>query len=117
MEELEVLKEKLLKELKAFSLKDTMTVEQLTKIDTLAHALKNICKIMDSEENDGYSNKAYPTYHMMTDRSYPTPQYRNMGGYSKNDEIVAKLYSLMSSVPDEMTRMELQNTISRLESR
>ncbi len=119
MDELQTLKEKLLKELKAYGLKETLTVESLSKIDTLAHAIKSICKIMDhdsAEWNNGYSNAAYPNYRMNPQRTMPNQQMYG-GRYSKHDETVATLYSLMSSAPDEMTRMELQNTINRLESR
>ena len=58
MRELYDIKENLLKEMKAYAKKD-VTASSLTMIDTLAHALKNIDKVIEKcEEEEGgeYSN-------------------------------------------------------------
>ena len=55
MKELYELKEKLCDELKAYS-KREMSSGSLDVIDKLAHAIKNIDKIIENYDGNGYSN-------------------------------------------------------------
>lgn len=54
--ELYELKSKLIKELADCS-KDEISANNLSVIDTLAHAAKNVCKIMESMDDGGYSER------------------------------------------------------------
>lgn len=58
MQELYELRDKLCKELKEYSKKDKLDSSSLQIVDTLAHSLKNVCKIIESYEmeENGYSN-------------------------------------------------------------
>lgn len=59
MHELYELKEMLCKELEEIGGKGELTAGSLETVDTLAHALKNIDKIIENKENDGYSSRYY----------------------------------------------------------
>ena len=59
MHELYELKEKLCDELKDYGTKE-VTASNLEVIDKLAHATKNIDKIIEAYEGDGYSGRMYP---------------------------------------------------------
>ena len=112
MKELYELKEKLVDELKGFSRME-MTSTNLDKIDKLAHAAKNVCKIID-ESDDGASG-----YYSRTGRVYDGGSFRSsnrrdsMGRYSR-DGLADKLHELMEAAPDEHTRMEIQRLIDKM---
>ena len=112
MKELYELKEKLVDELKDYG-KMEMTSANLEKIDKLAHAAKNVCKIID-ESDEGNSG-----YYSRTGRIYDGRSFRNsyrrdsMGRYSR-DGLADKLRELMDETPDEKTRMEIQRLIDKM---
>ncbi len=56
MHELYELKEKLMKELEEYGSQE-MSAGSLEVIDKLAHAVKNICKIIEAYEEEGYSEE------------------------------------------------------------
>ena len=56
MHELYELKEKLMKELNEYA-SEEMSAGSLEVIDKLSHAIKNICKIIESAEDEGYSER------------------------------------------------------------
>lgn len=123
MHELYELKDKILKELKAYSRKGEITASSLTMIDTLAHALKNIDKIIEKcEEEDGYSSR--PSFESGSMRgAYSGRRYARrdaMGrysrdGYSGDDDMSMELQDLMRNAPDERTRQKIQNILDRME--
>jgi hypothetical protein len=105
MKELYELKERLIDELKDYGKKD-LSSGTIGMIDTLAHATKNLCKIIeDSEEgNSGY----YP------ERSYRGSYRRDgMGRYSRHG-LADKLRDLMDEAPDEKTRIEIQRIVEKM---
>ena len=110
MKELYELKDKLVDELKGFSRME-MTSTNLEKIDKLAHAAKNVCKIID-ESDDGSSG-----YYSRTGRMYDGGSFRtrrdSMGRYSR-DGLADKLHELMEEAPDEHTRMEIKRLIDKM---
>lgn len=106
MKELYDLKERLVDELKDYS-KMEMTSANLEKIDKLAHATKNLCKIIDDSE--GYSGR-YMYDDGMRGRSYKRD---SMGRYSRNS-LSDKLRELMDDAPDEHTRMEIKRLIDKM---
>lgn len=78
IEELYEIKEKLCKELKEYAKKDKLDVTSVQAVDTLAHALKNMCKIVESYEMEesGYSNAPMPRM--------PRISYNNGNSYGGN---------------------------------
>lgn len=118
------LKEKLLTELERYA-KSEVSNSNLGTVDTLAHAAKNICKIIDECEKEEYSGD---------DRSYEGDSYRNNGGrrsyrgdssyrrrrdamgrYSRDEEMISELRKMMENAPDDRTRSEFERFISKME--
>ena len=125
---LDKLKEDLIKELEDFERKG-ISVNNLSVVDTLAHATKNVCKIQEAC-GGGYSERSYRG--MSRDGSYDDmsrdgsygyeygESYRrgrdSMGRYtSRHGGMAAKLEELMDEAPDEQTRRELQKMIQKME--
>ncbi len=57
------LKKQLMEELEGFAKKGEINASSLAMIDTLAHATKNLCKVIEASEEEEYSNR-------MSRRSY-----------------------------------------------
>ena len=111
-------------------------------IDKLAHAAKNVSKVIECCEDDGYSN--YGGYsrrdvsenYVRPDGSYrdggmsyargrgPRAARDSMGRYSRDgysyddarDDMIRELRELMNDAPDEQTKKEFQRFISKMES-
>ena len=127
MHELYELKEKLCDELKEYGKKRDLSAESLEMVDTLAHAVKNLDKIIEVYEDEGYSENdgryynTGMTYH--GGRSYRGNSYargRNtrrdsMGRYSR-DGMADKLRELMEDAPDEKSREEIRRLADKMES-
>lgn len=142
MHKIKELKELLCKELEEFGGRTSLDRNALNDVDTLAHAIKNLDKILQGEEEysmaggsyrrsmrsyDGESNEG--SYRMSGRRdsmgryaregaSYA--RYRDgMGHYILNsaagDEFADKLRDLMEDAPDDRTRNEIQKLISKVE--
>ena len=136
MNELYELKEKLMDELKEYGSKE-MSAGSLEVVDKLTHTIKNLCKIIEDMDEEGYSE-----YYPMENRggSYRGGSYReggggsyargrgrnakrdsmgrysNEGGYSRtDDDFKSRLYSLMEEAPDEKTRSEIRRVIGKME--
>ena len=108
MNELHDLRDMLCKELKEYGKKD-LTAGSLSTIDTLAHALKNLDKVI---EDDGYSGHYYP--YSYDDRSYRMRDSRGRySGYSRSD-LKEKLHQLWDEAPDETTRTEIKRLIDKM---
>ena len=112
MKELYELKERLIDELKDYGKRD-LSGSSLDMIDKLAHATKNLCKII--EDSDEGSSGYYPR----TGRIYDGRSFRNsyrrdsMGRYSR-DGLADKLRELMDEAPDDRTRMEIQKLVEKM---
>ena len=139
MRELYELKEKLCKELKSYGDKRELTASSLAMIDTLAHALKNVNKVIENhEEEEGmYSSEGYPirpaheggymrgSYGDMPMNSYARGRYARrdaMGRYSRDEysgegQMVTELQDLMRNVTDDRTRQKIQDIIYKMEER
>lgn len=103
MKELYELKDRLIDELKDYGKKE-MTSGTVQMIDTLAHAAKNVCKIIESED-EGHSG-----YYPNDTRVY-RGSYR--GRYSRGS-LADKLRDLMDEAPDEKSRMEIQRLVEKM---
>lgn len=133
------LKEQLCKELEEYGQKGELTAGTLDVVDKLAHAVKNIDKIIEKyEEDEGYSGRYEEgmsngggMYRGTYNGSYNDGRHggsyargRNakrdsMGRYSRrssyDDGMIQELRDLMQDAPDERTRKEFQTFISKME--
>lgn len=127
MHKLEQLKELLCKELEEYGDRDNLDIGGLDVVDKLAHAIKNIDKIIEADDERysgrgrsyGYDRRSY-------EGSYDGGSYDggrsmrgrgrnarrdNMGRYSTMDD----MRRLMENAPDEQTRMEIERMMQRYE--
>lgn len=116
------LKEMLCKQLEDYGKKGEMSAAILERVDMLAHAVKNLDKIIESYEGTEYSG----TYSNRNsyERSMANGQstrrdsmgrYARDGGYSRGGDLVDQLRDLMGEAHDDRTRQEIQRLVSRLE--
>lgn len=129
MHKLHELKEMLCDELETYGAKGKLDANSLEIVDKLAHAIKNIDKILEGGEYSNYymDGRSYTDGRNYTDgRSYTDGSYRgrkrdSMGryaseGYSRaHEDIVHELRGMMDDVRDEHTRQEFKNFIKKLE--
>lgn len=143
MHKLYDLKEMLCRELEDYSNRDNLDINSLEIVDKLAHAVKNIDKIIESEEEQdgGMSGRSYRggMYDGGSYRggSYREGSYRDGGmsyargrgrnarrdsmgrysreRYSRDDNMADSIRDLMENAPDEQTRMELQRMMEKFE--
>lgn len=138
MHKLEELKEMLCEELEEYGAKDKLDMGGLEIVDKLAHAIKNIDKILESEDgyseargySRGYARMNYPREYSRGnygdsnyDDGYSMRRGRgrnakrdSMGRYARaNDMMVDELRELMNDAPDEQTRMEFEKFIQKME--
>lgn len=126
------LKEQLCKELEEYGEKGELTAGTLDVVDKLAHAIKNIDRIIEKyEEEEGsseesYNDGSYGSYGRRgrsynSGRSYArgrNAKRDSMGRYSRgsyDNGMVQELRDLMNDAPDERTRREFQSFISKME--
>lgn len=139
MQALYDLKEMLCKELEEYGKKGELSAGTLEIVDKLAHATKNLDKIIEAYEEEEYSNYGGSYNYggnmggVMTGRggsyrnggSYARGRGRNarrdsMGrysseGYSRTGDLAEQLRSLMEEAPDDRTRQEIQRIVTRME--
>ena len=135
MHKLETLKDMLCKELEEYGERDNLDVGGLEVVDKLAHAIKNIDKIIEKEEEQysgrgrsyGYDGRSYG-YDRSYDgrmydggRSYDDRSMRGRGRNAKRDSMGRyssaedDLRRLMENAPDEQTRKELERMMQRFD--
>ena len=132
MHEIYELKEALINELKEYGRKgEIKDIGALDIVDKLAHATKNLCKILDMAEDDGYSG--YDDgggYNVDGGHSYAgrkgakrnamgrySRNYRNYDNYSRNDDIgrmVDDVNGMMDDLPEDVRR-DAQRFVQKLE--
>lgn len=134
------LKEMLCKELEEYGNKGELTSGSLEVVDKLAHAIKNLDKIIEAyEEEDGSyagsyrgsyrgpyaqggnmgggSNRgSYARGRGRNARRDSRGRYSSEGGYSRAaEDMKEQLRELMEQAPNEMTRRELEKLVERME--
>lgn len=135
------LKDMLCEELEEYGKKDKLDVGGLEIVDKLAHTIKNLDKIIESYEDEGYSEAYYDgsyegTGNMGTGsyaRRYSRERGRgdyamargrgrnakrdSMGRYSRDGKMMAQeLRELMDDAPSEHIKMEMQKLIQKVEN-
>lgn len=99
-------------------------------IDTYAHTIKNMCKIIEEAEKEsggysGYSavpNMGYSGYQpnmRMDQNGYsggrgPNANRDSMGRYSSHGDMKAHLYEALNSASNDMERQNIQNLINSM---
>lgn len=130
MEKLYNLKERLVKELEGYGSKASLNASDLDIAMKLSSAVKNLCKIIDGEEGEGYSSRGYaygrdPGVEPGRDMSYARGRrnaprdsmgrYSGEMGYSRHGDPADQLRELMEQAPDEQTRRDLERVLRRME--
>ena len=126
MHDLYNLKEMLCKELSDYGKDGGLTLSSLSTIDTLAHAAKNVDKLIESAEKEEYSRRGgsyrdggYSNggYYYDDGNSYRRGRDR-MGRFVSRDssEMARRLREMSEEAPDENTRREIQRLAERMES-
>lgn len=127
------LKHKLCDALEEYGMREELTSSSLQTIDTLAHACKNICKIIEDKNEESYSmnGRSYEgsSYERMSGRAY-YPHFYDDGtstrrGRAANGRFVSRdgsdmarqLRDMMADAPDEQTRNDIQRLVEKMESR
>ena len=124
MHELHELKEKLLRELEEYGSKE-LSAGTLDVVDKLAHAVKNICKIID-EYGDDYSGDMHPYMGGSYARGrnarrdamgrYSSERGYSRDGYSRDGEDLARqIRDLMAEAPDEHIRRDMEKLLRKVE--
>lgn len=140
MHELMELKEKLCKELEEYGKKD-ISAGTLDVVDKLSHAIKNLDKIIESYEDEGYSGDMMGN-RMMGGTSYARRgrggsyeggsyarggrgrnarrdsmgRYSSERGYSRDAaDLADQLRDLMEDAPDETIRKDMERLLRKVE--
>lgn len=127
MHELYELKMMLCDELEKYGKKGDLSTGELDVVDKLAHATKNLNKIIESyEEETGHSGTYGPMHGVSYRSSYArgrNPRRDSMGRYSGErgysraaEDMVAQLRDMMQEAPDDATRREIERLIRKMES-
>ena len=113
---LEELKEKLMHELDMASSKTPMTVADISMVDTLTHAIKNLCKIIEAGE-EGYSGGDWRAEGYSGRRHYVRGHYsrdaygRDSYGNQSYREMLDREYS---NARDDRERETIRRMMDRL---
>lgn len=119
----------LCEELEEYSREEQVDMKNLEIIDKLAHAIKNIDKIIESEEGE-YSNESYNSYgsyrgtsRMANNSRYAMRgrkrdsmgRYSREGGYSRaENDFRMELEDMMRNAPTEQERMKYQRMLDEM---
>lgn len=129
MHKLYDLKDMLCEELKEYGSKDKLDVGSLDVVDKLAHAVKNIDKIIEAYEDGEYSNSyarggrsrmGGGSYEGSYRGSYARGRGSNarrdsMGRYSRGgDDFMMELRELMEDAPSEHIKQKMQAIMSEM---
>lgn len=117
MHDLYNLKEMLCKELSDYGKDGGLSLSSLDTIDKLAHAAKNVAKLI--EESDGYSRRNYSMdgYYYDDGNSYRRGRDR-MGRFVSRDgsEMAHKLREMMRETTDDGLKAEIRRLAEKMES-
>lgn len=117
MHDLYNLKEMLCKELSDYGKDGGLSLSSLDTIDKLAHAAKNVAKLIG--EDDGYSRRNYPMdgYYYDDGMSHRRGRDR-MGRFVSRDgsEMARKLREMMNETTDDGLKAEIRRLAEKMES-
>ena len=107
------LRDKLCGELEKYGSKE-MSAGALDVVDKLAHAVKNIDKIIEADEG-GYSSDGYVRSNRGSYARRRDSMGRYSGNYSRGGDIVDRLRDLMDDAPNDHARQEIQRLVTKME--
>lgn len=112
MHDLTNLKEMLVKELEEYGKSGNLSKSSLDAVDKLAHAAKNVIKVVEScEEEESYSKRSMG-YSRGYERSYADGRDN---GYSRSgNNLHGELYRLMETSEDPRTKEAIRELIDRI---
>lgn len=130
MHELMNLKEMLCQELENYGKSRELSPSSLEMIDILAHACKNVCKIIESKEDMGGGSYRDNSYYgggraysrdgyYYDDGGMSTRRGRDrMGRFTSRDgsEMARKLRDMMGEVTDDGLKYEIKKLADKMES-
>jgi len=108
MHKLHDLKDMLVRDLCEYAERSQLDRNDIAEVDTLAHATKNLCKII-RDLDDGYSGDS-PDGTVY--RGY-TGRRDSMGRYSRSGSLADEIRAMMDNIPDDRTRQALQRLANR----
>ena len=113
------LKSQLIDELEKIGKKGELNSASLEMVDTLAHACKNICKIIEACEDEEYSSRmsrrSYRSYDDgMSRRRDPMDRYGVERGRAYSSGEAEDLERMMQNAKDEHTRRALQQALQTI---
>ena len=111
MHELYKLRDDLCDELKGYAEKG-VSAGSLGTVDTLAHTIKNLDKIIDASDEE-YSSRSYPDGMGGSYRRSYARRRDGMGRYSRAD-FADKLHEMMQDAPNDQIRREMQKLAEKL---
>ena len=129
MHELYELKDRLLQELEEYGKKE-LSAGTLDVVDKLAHAVKNLCKIIEMKEDEDEDSGEYRMRPMggsyargrrgnvKRDRMgrYSSEMGYSRDGYSRDGkELARQLRDLMDDAPDEHIRRDMERLLTKVE--
>ena len=118
MHNLYKLKDALVKELSDYGEEGGLTASSLDAIDKLAHAAKNVSKVIECCEDEGYSREGHSYRDVSRDYVRPDGSYRHYddasyrGRGAKRDSMGR--YSREEGSMDEHTKEKLREMIEKL---
>lgn len=134
MHKLYDLKDMLCEELEQFGSRDKLTSSSLETVDKLAHAAKNVGKLIEMCEEEEYSmdggmsrrnsyRNSYDRGRYSTDGYYYDDGMSHRRGRAANgrfvsrdgSEMARKLREMMADAPDDASRQEIQRLAERME--
>ena len=121
MRRLYALKDMLSDELMSYADKGKLDMQSLEVVDKLAHACKNICKIIEAcEEESGYSNRRMPNF-SYGDWNVPGMSYGgsyakrdSMGRYSRHGDFRMEFQNLLNEAPNERIRQKMMECMNEM---
>lgn len=134
-EELYDLKDKLCRELSEYGKKEKIDASTLQVIDTLAHSLKNVCKIIECYESEedardySYAMPRMPRVSYAGGNSYGDMSYARGrgsnarrdsmgryssrdGGYSNGGDFRMEIQELIKDAPNEFVRQKMMEAMN-----
>lgn len=124
------LKEMLCEELEGYGRRGDLSAGELDIVDKLAHAVKNLGKVIEMDEEAEYSGRGlyYGGYDGNRGGSYARGRKSrrdSMGRYSREytregysraaEDMVDQLKDMMNNAPDEQTRTDIRRIVEKLE--
>lgn len=140
MHEIYELKEMLCKELEEYGRKGEMSAGTLDIVDKLAHAVKNLGKIIEMDEGEysgrqgggsnrgGFSRQGGGSSYRGSyarggsSRGGSSTRRDSMGRYSREeysmaaDDVIGQLEDMMESAPDEKSRRKIKELIAEMQN-